>query len=99
MLAWLILLVVVAAEAGGVVWWLRKEFMPVMFNGWAATIYSAAFAFDVLVAWFIAQLTTVGGSTGLQLLLILAVAVLVIVVLMTFFFKWVISHDMTDIPK
>ena len=99
MFAWLILIVLLAAEAGGVSWWLRKEYYPVMFNGWAPLIYSAVLALDFTIAWLLSMLQTPGGTFGTTLLMILGLALMVIVFLFTLFFRWVLRHDMTDIPK
>ena len=96
MVAWIVLLLLVAGEAGGFIWWLRKEFYPVFFSGWAASIYSAILFADFLVAWLVSYLVVQGGSTPLIVLTVLSGAVVLIVLVMTFFFKWVVSGDMTD---
>src|SRR4051812_38256099 len=99
MLAWLVLLLLVIGEAAGIGWWLRKEFYPVIFNGWAVLIYSAILAADFIVAWLVSMLYAPGGTGGIALLAVIGVALVVVVALMTFFFRWVVRHDMNDIPK
>jgi hypothetical protein len=99
MLAWLVLLLLAAAEAGGIIWWLRREYYPVLFNGWAALIYVGIFAADCMVAWLISALGTPGGTAGLSLLTVVALLAVVVAFLLTLFFRWVVRHDMTDIPK
>lgn len=97
MLAWILLLVLIAAEAGGFTWWLRKEYFPVFFNGWAALIYSAILAVDFIIAWLVSTLLQPGGSTALAVLSIIGVALVVVVLGMTLFFRWLVGHDMTDL--
>jgi len=99
MLAWLVLLLLVICEAVGIGWWLRKEFYPVIFNGWAVLIYSSILAADFIVAWLVSTLYAPGGTAGIALLALIGVALVVVVALMTLFFRWVVRHDMNDIPK
>lgn len=97
MIAWLVLLVLLAGEIAGLVWWLRHEFYPFFFNGFAALIYSAVLALDFVLTWLVSFLVQPGGTTGTQLLAIAGVALFVIVAFFTFFFRWVVNSDMTDI--
>src|SRR5438128_2208606 len=99
MLAWLILLLLVITEGVGFAWWLRKEYYPVIFNGWAVLIYSSVLAADFIVTWLASFLFVPGGSTAAGLLALLGALVVVVVLAMTIFFRWVVRHDMTDIPK
>src|SRR3954454_11873763 len=97
--AWLVLLLVVIGEAAGIGWWLRKEFYPVIFNGWAVLIYSSILAADFIVAWLVSTLFAPGGTGGIALLAMIGVALVVVVALVALFFLWVVRHDMNDIPK
>ncbi len=99
MLAWLVLLILLIAEIGGLNWWLRTQFYPVFFNGWATLIYSGVLAADAIVAWLVSTFSTPGGTSGTALLAILGLALVVIVFLGTLFFRWVVAQDMTDISK
>ncbi len=96
---WLVLLLLIAAEAVGFGWWLRKEYYRVMFNGWAALIYSGILAADFIVAWLVSMFDTPGGSLGASALAVLGLILVVVVSLLTLFFRWVVSHDIHDIPK
>ena|SRR5438132_1111358 len=99
MLAWLVLLILLIAEVGGLAWWLRTQFYPVFFNGWATLIYSGVLEADFILTWLVSMLEKPGGTFGTALLAALGVALVIIVFLGTVFFRWVVSHDMTDIPK
>lgn len=99
MLAWIALLLLLAGEVGGFTWWIRKEYSPVFFNGWAALIYSALLAVDFVIAWFVSTLLTQGGSVGLSWLAVFGVVVVVIVFVMTLIFRWILKNDITDIPE
>src|SRR6476620_6195015 len=99
MLAWLFLLLLIVAEIFAVRWWLNREYYPVFFSGWAALYYSIIFCVDCLLAWGVSALSTPGGSIGMQLMALIGGAAVVVTFLMTKFFKWVVAHDMTDIPK
>lgn len=99
MLAWIVLLLLLAAEVGGFTWWIRKEYNPVFFNGWAALIYSALLAADFLIAWGISTFITPGGSVAFAWLSVLGVALVLVVLVMTFVFRWILSNDITDIPE
>src|SRR5690242_5666380 len=98
MIAWIVLLLLVAGEAGGFTWWIRKEYNPVFFNGWAALLYSALLAVDFVAAWGVSHLFMPGGSVALAWLSVLGVVLVVIVLVMTFVFRWILSNDITDIP-
>jgi len=95
MLSWLVLLVLIVAEVVGIVWWLRKEYYPVMFNGWAALIYSSILAADFIVAWLVSMINTPGGSFGTSALALSGVILVSIVSVLTLFFRWVVGHDMS----
>lgn len=98
MYAWLVLLFLLAVEVIGLRWWMRTQFHPLFFNGWAATLYSAVLLADFVVAWLLSQVETPGRTLGTSLLVVLGIALLIIVFLGTLFFRWVVSHDMTDVP-
>lgn len=98
MFGWLLLIALLVSEALALRWWLRKEYLPFFFNGWAPTIYSVVLALDFILAWGVTALTVPGGSGTLAVLAIIGVALVVIVVIYTLFFRWVVRHDMTDIP-
>src|SRR5690242_9592387 len=99
MLAWIVLLLLLAGEVGGFTWWIRKEYNPVFFNGWAALLYSGLLAVDFIVAWGISNLVTPGGSVALAWFSVFGVALVLVVLVMTFLFRWILSNDITDIPK
>src|SRR5438128_8285498 len=96
---WLVLLILMVAEAAGIRWWLRRGFYPAIFSGWAVLIYCSILAADVIVAWLVSMLYAPGGSQGLAWLAVIGVMPVVVVGLMTLFFRWVVRHDMTDVPK
>jgi hypothetical protein len=98
MLAWIVLLLLLAGEVGGFTWWIRKEYNPVFFNGWAALIYSALLAADFVIAWFISTLLTSGGSGALSWISVFGVVLVAIVFVMTLVFRWILSNDITDLP-
>lgn len=98
MLAWIVLIVLFAVEIGGLAWWLRKEFLPFIFNGKAPLIYSAMLAANFVIAWLVSMSDTPGGSSGMALLATLGVIQFVIVVVLTLFFQWVVKSDLTDVP-
>ncbi len=97
MIAWLVLVVLLAVESAGLVWWLRREFLPFIFNGNAPLIYSAVLAADCVITWLVSMLDTPGGTPGTALVAVLGIAQLVIVVLLTLFFRWIVKSDLTDI--
>ncbi len=94
---WIVLLVLIVAEVAGIVWWLRKEYYPVMFNGNAPIIYSAILAVDLVIAWLVSMTETPGGTFGMSLLALLGVILVVVVFLFTLFIRWIIKGDLTDI--
>jgi hypothetical protein len=98
MLAWSVLLFLVIAEVAAIVWWLRKEHYPVFFSGWAALFYTALLAVDFVVAWIVSLLSTPGGSGTLMLLMIVGILAILVVALLTYFFRWAVRTDITDIP-
>jgi uncharacterized membrane protein YhdT len=97
MIAWIFLLVLLVAEGVGVTLWLRREFLPVFFNGFAGLIYSLVLAVDFVLTWLVSNLVQPGGTGGTAFLAIVGVAQLVIAVLFTLFFRWLVRTDMTDI--
>jgi hypothetical protein len=99
MLAWLTVLVLLVIEGLALAWWLRKEFYTLFFREWVTLLYCAVLTGDFLIGWLVSVNETPGGSFGLQLLSILGVLLVVLVVLGTLFFRWVVAHDMTDIPR
>jgi hypothetical protein len=99
MFPWLILIILIAAEVAGVVWWLRKEYIPFFFNSWAGMVYSAVLCLDFVAAWLISTLDTPGGSPGLTLLMVLGILLLTVVALMTLFMRWIVRQDMLEPPE
>ena len=99
MLAWIVLLFLVAAEAAALRWWLSTQFRPLFFNDWAAFLYSALLAVDIIIASYVSTLFVPGGTPGIDLLLVIGIGLFVIVGLATLFFRWIIRLDMTDISK
>lgn len=99
MLAWIILLLLVVVEVIALKWWLASQIYPLFFNDWAAFLYSAAIAVDIIIAWLVSMLYQEGGTPGLQLMVVIGVALAVIVGLGTLFLRWVVHLDMTDISK
>jgi hypothetical protein len=97
MIGWIVLLLLLVAEVAGLVWWLRKEYYPVIFNGNAPMIYSAVLTADFIIAWLVSMSDTPGGTFGLALLSVLGIFLLVVVVLLTLFFRWIVKGDLTDI--
>ena len=97
MIAWFVFFLLLAVEIGGLIWWLRKEFLPFIFNGKAPLIYSAVLAADCIVAWLVSMLDTPGGTPGTALLAVLGFVQLVILVVLTVFFQWIVKSDLTDI--
>ena len=98
MLAWSVLLFLVVAEVAALVWWLRKEYYPVFFNGWAPLLYIALLAVDFVIAWVVSLFSVPGGSGALMLLMIVGILAVVVVGLLTYFFRWAVRTDITDIP-
>ena len=99
MLAWLVVLLLVALESILLVWWLRKEYYRFFFSAWAAVIYSGVLAADFVVGWLVSMTEEPEGTVGMQLLAVMGVLLVVIVSLGTLFVRWVVAHDLTDIPK
>lgn len=97
MIAWLFLLVLLVAEGAGLTFWLRREFLPVFFNGLAALLYSLVLAVDFVLTWLVSNLVQPGGTAGTAFLAIIGVAQFVIAVLFTLFFRWLVRTDMSDI--
>jgi hypothetical protein len=99
MLQWIALLFLVVIEAVGLKWWTSTQFRPLFFNDWAAFLYSALLAVDIIIVSFISTLFVSGGTPGMDLLLVIGIGLCVIVGLATLFFRWVVRLDMTDISK
>ena len=97
MIGWIVLLLLLVAEVAGLVWWLRKEYYPIIFNGNAPMIYSAVLTVDFIIAWLVSMSDTPGGAFGLALLSVLGIFLLIVVVLLTLFFRWIVKGDLTDI--
>ena len=98
MLHWIVLVVLIIVEVAGFTWWLRREFYPVMFNGWAALIYSAIFAADCLIAWLVSMLDTPGGTLGTAWLAVCGVSFMVIAALSSLFVRWIVKQDLGEPP-
>lgn len=94
MIPWIVLVVLIIAEAAGFAWWIRREYYRVLFNQWAILIYSSILAADCVVAWLVSMLFTPDGSPGNATLAGCAVLLLVLVALFTLFFRWVIRQDL-----
>jgi hypothetical protein len=62
-------------------------------------IYCSILAADFIVAWVVSMLYVAGGTQGTAWLAVFGVALVVVVGLMTLFFRWVVRHDMNDVPK
>ena len=97
MVAWLVLVLLIGVETTGIIWWLRREYYPVMFNGWAVLIYTSLLAADVAIAWIVSLFLVPGGSDVLQWLALLGVLAVVIVALLTLFLRWIVRQDLTDV--
>ncbi len=95
MLAWIFVLVVIVAEVLALRWWLSKEYYPFFFNAWAALLYTAVLAVDLVLGWALAQYGF-GDSAGLDVMAFLGLGLLVVTILLTFFFRWVVRQDLTD---
>ena len=98
MYACLLLLVLVAIEAVAIRWWLRREWIPFLFNGWAVLIYSALFALDLVLVWLISIPFSPGGVSELGWLPVLGIVIVLLVFLFTLFFRWVLRQDTIDPP-
>lgn len=96
MWAWIFLLAVLGLEVGGLAWWLRKEFRPVMFNGWAPLIYSLVLAVDFVATWLMSMIWTPRGSSGTFILVVIGVLLVVVTILFTFFFRWIVTMDINE---
>jgi hypothetical protein len=96
MFAWLFLLVLLAVEVLVLRWWLRREFYPVFFNGWAALLYGVVLAVDFILTWLVSTLFTPGGTMGTAALAIVGGCLVVVVFLGTLFFRWVIRIDLNE---
>jgi hypothetical protein len=99
MLAWIVLLFLVVAEVIGLKWWAMAQARPVFFNDWAPFLYSVLLLVDIIIAWFISTLYQTDGSPTLQLMIVLGTILAVTVGLGTWFLRWVVRLDMTDIGK
>src|SRR5688572_344544 len=97
MAAWIVLLVLITAEAGGLTWWLKKEYYPFIFSGWAPLLYATVLALDFIAAWLVSHLIVPGGTGGTALLAVLGILMVIVVALFTLFFRWVVRLEMTDI--
>ncbi len=96
MIAWLFLLLLLAAEVAGLTRWLRREYYPFFFSGRAPLIYAAALALDFILTWLVSFLITPGGTFGTAVLALLGVTLVVVVAVLTVFFRWVVRHDMNS---
>ncbi len=97
MIAWIVLLLLIVVEVTGLIWWLRREFLPFFFNGKAPLIYSAVLAANFVITWIVSMLDTPGGTFGTAVLALVGVIQFVIAVLLTIFFQWIVKSDLTDI--
>ncbi len=93
---WLFLLLLVTAEVFGFRWWLHKEYYPLMFNQWAALIYSALITVDMIATWLVSLLTVHGGSLLAMWLAIFSVAVPMVVLILRFFLGWILKGELKD---
>lgn len=97
MVAWIVLLVLIAAEVVGLRWFLSRNFYRVFFNDWAASLYTLVLVVDIAIAWLVSMTYEPGGTGGMQLLLVIGIALAVVTVAATLFLRWVVRLDMTDI--
>jgi hypothetical protein len=97
-MAWLFFLALVLAEAVGIGLWLRREYYPVIFNGWAVTIYAAIAEVDLVLAWLVSMLQTPGGTEGTLTFAIIGAVAVALVFLFTLFLRWVIGQDLGEPP-
>ncbi len=97
MVAWIVLLVLIAAEVLALRWWLTKNLYRAFSNEWAATLYALVLEVDIAIAWVVSMMYEPGGTGGMQLMLVLGGGLLVITLLGTLFLRWVVRLDMTDI--
>ena len=98
MYACLLLLALIAIEVVGIRWWLRREWLPTIFNGWAVLLYSAIFALDLVLVWLISIPFSPSGESDLWWLPLLGIVFVTLVLLFTLFFRWVLRQDSIDPP-
>lgn len=99
MFAWLALLALLVGEIIALRWWLNREYYPVLFNGWAVTLYALAFTATASLVWVVSLLFEPGGHGGMLTLMILGILAVAICVAFTFFFRWVARQDLPDPPQ
>lgn len=97
MVAWLVLLVLIAAEVFALRAYLTRNFYRAFSNEWAAALYAVVLAVDIAIAWAVSSIYEPGGTSGMQLLLIVGSGFAIVVVLGTLFLRWVVRLDMTDV--
>jgi hypothetical protein len=97
MIAWILILVLTAADFAVIRWWLNRQIYPFYFNDWAAFLYAALITTNVAIGWFVSSLYEPGGTAGLQLVLVITAALTIVILLGTLFLRWVVHLDMTDI--
>lgn len=99
MFAWLALLALLVGEIIALRWWLNREYYPVLFNGWAVTLYAVAFAADALLVWLVSFMFEPGGHSGMLTLMVLGIVAVVICMAFTLFFRWVARQDLPEPPN
>ncbi len=95
MLAWLAFLALLVGEIFTLRWWLNREYYPVIFNLWAVTLYTVAFAVDASIVWLVSFPFEPGGDSSMLTLMIITLIFAVIFALFTFFFRWVARQDLS----
>ena len=98
MYACLVLLLLIAIEVIAIRWWLRREWLPLLFNGWAVLVYTALLAVDFTLVWLISIPLSPNGESEYRWLPVVGVVMVALVFLFTLFFRWVISQDIIEPP-
>ncbi|HUP27674.1 MAG TPA: hypothetical protein VM409_04505 [Chloroflexia bacterium] len=91
---WLFLLAIIVLEVAGIGWWLRREFLPPFFNGWAALIYCGILSADLVLAWLVSLVFSAPG-TDMSGFPVCGLLIFIIAAFFTFFFRWVVRQDMS----
>jgi hypothetical protein len=97
--ACLLLLALITFEVIAVRWWLRREWLPPLFNGWAVLIYTALLAVDFTLVWLISIPFSTTGDAEFRWLPAVGIIMVVLVFVFTLFFKWVVRQDIIEPPS
>ncbi len=98
MYACLVLLALIVIEVIAIRWWLQREWLPPLFNGWAVLIYSVLLALDFVLVWLVTIPFSPGGASEFMWLPVLGVAFVLLVFLFTLLFRWVVKQDIIEPP-